>query len=141
MPTTWCHGGKCSKIRHIVRLRQMLLRWRDKASSPTDVPSGHVAVQVGPERQRFIVRAAHLNHPIFRGLLKQAEEEFGFDVQGPITIPCDVAQFEDAIQYMARSESGRGLGQHQHRRYCHVWLTGGWCGAGEGRPLLQGLAG
>uniref|UniRef100_M4D6S8 Uncharacterized protein n=1 Tax=Brassica campestris TaxID=3711 RepID=M4D6S8_BRACM len=45
-------GGlvKCSKIRHIVSLKQMLRRWRNKArlSSvsrcvPSDVPSGHVA--------------------------------------------------------------------------------------------------
>ncbi|KAI4374934.1 hypothetical protein MLD38_012869 [Melastoma candidum] len=141
MPPAWSHGGKCSKIRHIVRLRQMLLRWRDKASSPVDVPPGHVAVRVGPKRRRFVVRADHLNHPSFRGLLKQAEEEFGFDVHGLITIPCDVAQFEETIQYIARSESDPCLGQHQHQRYHHAWLTGGWCGEGEGRPLLQGLAG
>ncbi|KAF2310091.1 hypothetical protein GH714_006506 [Hevea brasiliensis] len=54
--------GKCSKIRHIVRLRQMLRRWRNKARMsanriPSDVPAGHVAVCVGTSCRRFVVRA------------------------------------------------------------------------------------
>ncbi|KAG2257174.1 hypothetical protein Bca52824_076468 [Brassica carinata] len=81
--------GKCSKIRHIVRLRQMLRRWRNKArlssvsrSVPSDVPSGHVAVCVGSGCRRFVVRASYLNHPILSNLLVQAEEEYGFVNQG-----------------------------------------------------------
>ncbi|KAI4389960.1 hypothetical protein MLD38_002122 [Melastoma candidum] len=124
--------GKCSKIRHIVRLRQMLLRWRAKArsssESPSGVPSGHVAVRVGPDRRRFVVRAAYLNHPMFRGLLSRAEEEFGFDVPGPITIPCDVAVFEGVLLSISGSVN---------QRRCHVGFEEG--PVGEGRPLLHGL--
>ncbi|GMI96903.1 SMALL AUXIN UPREGULATED RNA 52 [Hibiscus trionum] len=51
---------KYSKIRHILRLRQMLQRWRNKARIsvgriPADVPAGHVAVYVGMSYKRFVV--------------------------------------------------------------------------------------
>ncbi|CAN1163384.1 Protein SMALL AUXIN UP-REGULATED RNA 12 [Linum perenne] len=107
--------SKCAKIRHIVKLRQMLRRWRNKArvsanrtaTAPSDVPSGHVAVCVGNSCRRFVVRATHLNHPIFMKLLTQAEEEYGFSNQGPLTIPCDELLFEEAIRYISRCESGK----------------------------------
>ncbi|KAB2040862.1 hypothetical protein ERO13_D02G097950v2 [Gossypium hirsutum] len=65
--------GKYTKIRHIVRLRQMLQRWRNKALMsarriPSDVPVGHVAIYVGTSCRRFVVR-------VFRKLLIQAEED------------------------------------------------------------------
>ncbi|MBA0612989.1 hypothetical protein Godav_013517 [Gossypium davidsonii] len=65
--------GKYTKIRHIVRLRQMLQRWRNKARMsarriPSDVPVGHVANYVGTSCRRFVVR-------VFWKLLIQAEEE------------------------------------------------------------------
>ncbi|CAN0872167.1 Protein SMALL AUXIN UP-REGULATED RNA 12 [Linum grandiflorum] len=108
--------SKCAKIRHIVKLRQMLRRWRNKArvssanrptTTPSDVPSGHVAVYVGNACRRFVVRATYLNHPIFKKLLTQAEEEYGFSHQGPLTIPCDESLFEEAIRYISRSQSGK----------------------------------
>uniref|UniRef100_A0A803LPH6 SAUR family protein n=1 Tax=Chenopodium quinoa TaxID=63459 RepID=A0A803LPH6_CHEQI len=87
----------------------MLKRWRKKASIasvPFDVPPGHVAVCVGINGRRFIVKATHLNHPIFQNLLRKAEEEFGFDnTDGPLYIPCDELAFEDAIRVVTRSEN------------------------------------
>ncbi|CAN8312616.1 unnamed protein product [Cochlearia groenlandica] len=104
--------GKCSKIRHIVRLRQMLRRWRNKArlSSvsrcvPSDVPSGHVAICVGSECRRFVVRASYLNHPLLSNLLVQAEEAYGFVNQGPLVIPCEESVFEETIRFISRSDS------------------------------------
>lgn len=104
---------KCGKIRHIVRLRQMLQRWRKRAaaaassgvssSTPADVPAGHVAVCVGSSQRRFVVRAAHLNHPAFRRLLSQAEEEYGFAHSGPIVIPCDESLFEEILRRIVSS--------------------------------------
>ncbi|KAK1305433.1 hypothetical protein QJS10_CPB11g00844 [Acorus calamus] len=100
--------SKCNAIRCVVRLRQMLRRWRTRASSsayasrrapPADVPAGHVAVRVGAGSRRFVVRLAHLNHPSFKSLLVRAEEEFGFDHPGPIYIPCvDESAFEDFLR-------------------------------------------
>ncbi|CAN7121147.1 unnamed protein product [Brassica rapa subsp. narinosa] len=102
--------GKCSKIRHIVKLRQMLRQWRSKARSssvrrcvPSDVPSGYVAVHVGSSCRRFVVCATHLNHPIIRSLLAKAEEEFGFANHGPLVIPCDESVFEESIRLITRS--------------------------------------
>ncbi|KAF5747162.1 putative Auxin-induced protein 6B [Tripterygium wilfordii] len=142
---------KCSKIRHIVRLRQMLKRWRNKARMssthriPSDVPVGHVAVCVGTNCKRFVVRATYLNHPVFKKLLVQAEEEFGFTNHGPLVIPCDESVFEEALRHISRSESGKStifVNLEDFQRYCHVDLVSSkldfWP---ESRPLLHGLAG
>ncbi|MCD7456074.1 hypothetical protein HAX54_030576 [Datura stramonium] len=102
----------CSKIRQIVKLRQMLQRWRKKSATtarrrriPTDVPSGHVAVTVGANCKRFVVRATYLNHPMFKKLLSQVEEEYGFANSGPLSIPCDESLFEELIHHLARFDS------------------------------------
>ncbi|KAF7153288.1 hypothetical protein RHSIM_Rhsim01G0178100 [Rhododendron simsii] len=48
---------------------------------------------MGAEQQRFVVPVMYLNHPLFMHLLKEAEEEYGFDQKGTITIPCRVEEF------------------------------------------------
>ncbi|VFQ78376.1 unnamed protein product [Cuscuta campestris] len=80
----------------------MLLRWRRKATHPVpaDVPDGHVAVCVGKSCRRFVVPASHLNHPVFHKLLAQAEEEYGFAHQGPLSIPCHVSVFEETLRFV-----------------------------------------
>lgn len=140
--------GKCSKIRHIVRLRQMLRRWRNKARMsanriPSDVPAGHVAVCVGTSCRRFVVRATYLNHPVFKKLLVQAEEEYGFTNQGPLAIPCEESVFEEVIRFISRSESpnsGRFVKLDDFQSYCHIGIRTGLDLWPESRPLLHGLA-
>ncbi|PKA48782.1 Indole-3-acetic acid-induced protein ARG7 [Apostasia shenzhenica] len=101
--------GKSNKIRHIVRLRQMLRRWRMRArgsaaaATPADVPAGHVAVCVGSSNRRFVVKAAHLNHPAFQKLLLQAEEEYGFSCHGPLSLPCDESLFVQILRQISSS--------------------------------------
>ncbi|KAL3514748.1 hypothetical protein ACH5RR_027465 [Cinchona calisaya] len=141
----------CSKIRYIVRLRQMLRRWRKKASMtatkrlPSDIPAGHVAVTVGTDCKRFIVRATYLNHPLFKKLLVQAEEEYGFtNYSGPLAIPCDESLFEEVLRFLARSESthsnsARFMNLDEFQRYCHVGIRGNLELLAESRPLLNGL--
>ncbi|KAG8654573.1 hypothetical protein MANES_05G149700v8 [Manihot esculenta] len=139
--------GKCSKIRHIVRLRQLLRRWRNKARIsanriPSDVPAGHVAICVGSSCRRFVVRATYLNHPVFKKLLVQAEEEYGFTNQGPLAIPCDETVFEEVIRYISRSESGnstRFLNLEDFQRHCHVGVRSTLNFWTESRPLLHGF--
>ncbi|XP_041020041.1 auxin-induced protein 6B-like [Juglans microcarpa x Juglans regia] len=139
--------GKCSKIRHIVRLRQMLRRWRSKARMsanriPSDVPSGHVAVCVGTSCRRFVVRATYLNHPVFKKLLVQAEEEYGFNNQGPLAIPCEESLFEEVLRYISRPESSnsaRFLNLEDFQSYCHVGIRSKLDFWAESRPLLHGL--
>ncbi|KAK9270694.1 hypothetical protein L1049_026276 [Liquidambar formosana] len=140
--------GKCSKIRHIVRLRQMLRRWRNKAAvaarrTPSDVPAGHVAVCVGTNCRRFVVRATYLNHPVFKKLLVQAEEEYGFTHEGPLAIPCDESVFEEILRFLSRSDSsnsGRFVSLEDFQRYCHVGIRSNLEFWPESRPLLHGFS-
>ncbi|KAJ1411641.1 Small auxin-up RNA [Sesbania bispinosa] len=135
--------GNCSKIRHIVRVRQMLMRWRKKScvKAPFDVPAGHVAVCVGPSSMRFVVRTTYLNHPIFQKLLLQAEEEYGFCNHGPLTIPCDESLFQEHLRVMSRSESTRFSNLEDLQRRCHVDVPSFLDVVGEStstsRPLLH----
>ncbi|KAJ7966849.1 Auxin-induced protein [Quillaja saponaria] len=135
---------KCSKIRHIVRLRQMIWRWRNKARMsanliPSDVPAGYVAVCVGNDCRRFVVRATCLNHPVFKKLLVQAEEEYGFTNHGPLSIPCDESLFEEVMRFISRSDSTRFVNLEDFQRYCHVSIRSNLDFWPESRPLLHGL--
>nr|XP_009783159.1 PREDICTED: auxin-induced protein 10A5-like [Nicotiana sylvestris] len=138
----------CSKIRNIVRLRQMLQRWRKMAATaarrhvPTDVSSGHMAVIVGASCKRFVVRATYLNHPMFKKLLSQAAEEFGFTNSGPLFIPCDESLFEVLLCYLARFDSAnnnmsRFMNFEDFQRYCHMDIRSNLDFWGDSRPLLH----
>ncbi|KAG5251432.1 auxin-responsive family protein [Salix suchowensis] len=64
---------------------------------PVSVPKGHLAVYVGQkdgEFHRVLVPLIYFNHPLFGELLREAEEEYGFNQQGGITIPCHFSEFE-----------------------------------------------
>lgn len=65
----------------------------DENNLPLDVPKGHFAVYVGENRSRYIVPISFLTHPEFQCLLQRAEEEFGFDHDMGITIPCEEVVF------------------------------------------------
>ncbi|PON39119.1 Small auxin-up RNA [Parasponia andersonii] len=65
----------------------------DEDGLPLDVPKGHFAVYVGENRTRYIVPISFLTHPEFQTLLRRAEEEFGFDHEMGLTIPCEEVVF------------------------------------------------
>ncbi|CAK9167036.1 unnamed protein product [Ilex paraguariensis] len=80
-----------------------------------DVPKGCLAIKVGlqgEEQQRVVVPVIYFNHPLFMQLLREAEEEFGFDQKGTITIPCHVKYFR-YVQGVIDKEYHH---YHQHRR-------------------------
>ncbi|KMS94632.1 hypothetical protein BVRB_016810 [Beta vulgaris subsp. vulgaris] len=56
-------------------------------------PKGCLSVYVGPDRQRFVVKIEYTNHPLFKMLLEKAEMEYGFNVDGPLMLPCEVDVF------------------------------------------------
>lgn len=94
---------KSHKLPQAVMIKKILKRcssFRKKKSYPEDVPKGHFAVYVGENRTRHIVPIIWLNHPQFQGLLKRAEEEFGFCHDMGLTIPCDEVVFESIISLM-----------------------------------------
>ncbi|GKV25523.1 hypothetical protein SLEP1_g34952 [Rubroshorea leprosula] len=79
-----------------------------------DIPKGCLAIMVGHEgekQQRFVIPVIYINHPLFMQLLKDAEEEYGFDQTGPITIPCHVEDFRNV----------QGLIDKEQGYHPHVW--------------------
>ncbi|KAL9153904.1 hypothetical protein ABFS82_10G078400 [Erythranthe guttata] len=64
------------------------------------VPKGFLAVYVGPELRRFIIPMSYLSDPLFKVLLAKAEEEFGFDHSGGLTIPCEIETFKYLLHCM-----------------------------------------
>ncbi|KAJ7560351.1 hypothetical protein O6H91_04G125900 [Diphasiastrum complanatum] len=68
-----------------------------EAAAAADVPQGHLGLYVGREKQRFVVKVDYLNHGVFRALLDKAAEEFGFEHQGALVIPCEVELFEHLL--------------------------------------------
>ncbi|KAL0386900.1 UNVERIFIED_CONTAM: Auxin-responsive protein SAUR50 [Sesamum radiatum] len=61
--------------------------------SQSTSPKGIFAVYVGENRSRYIVPISFLSHPEFQCLLRRAEEEFGFDHEMGLTIPCEEVVF------------------------------------------------
>ncbi|KAI4326202.1 hypothetical protein MLD38_031540 [Melastoma candidum] len=135
-------SNKSNKISDIVRLQQILKKWKKVAknapksgirssastsnmgSSATNstshgsksikflkrtlsftdvstadvVPKGFLAVCVGKDLARFVIPTRYLRHPAFEMLLQEAEEEFGFQQQGVLKIPCEVVVFQKILK-------------------------------------------
>ncbi|CAN6452626.1 unnamed protein product [Victoria cruziana] len=122
---------KPNKISEIVRLQQLVKRWRKLASAPKnsgkksisflkrtlsfsdssklgDVPKGYLAVCVGKEMKRFVIPTDYLSHYAFVDLLKEAEEEFGFQNEGALRIPCETDAFEKILK-VVEEDDGDGF--------------------------------
>ncbi|KAK9940056.1 hypothetical protein M0R45_016731 [Rubus argutus] len=71
----------------------------DSTYVPQDVKEGHFAVIAadGGQMKRFVVALSYLSHPRFLDLLKQAAEEYGFDREGALTIPCPPSDLEKIL--------------------------------------------
>ncbi|CAK7324258.1 unnamed protein product [Dovyalis caffra] len=95
----------------------------DERKELKDIPKGCLAVMVGQseeEQQRFVIPVIYINHPLFMQLLKEAEEEYGFDQQGPIAIPCHVEEFRN-VQGMIEEENSHDHHHHHHNHHHHIW--------------------
>uniref|UniRef100_A0ACD5ZCM3 Uncharacterized protein n=1 Tax=Avena sativa TaxID=4498 RepID=A0ACD5ZCM3_AVESA len=87
-------------------------RLLEEEAAEATTPKGQVAVYVGGdepggESMRYVVPVVYFNHPLFGELLREAEEEFGFQHPGGITIPCAATRFERAAA-MAAAGGGSG---------------------------------
>ncbi|KAJ4971385.1 hypothetical protein NE237_004484 [Protea cynaroides] len=65
---------------------------------PKDVPKGHLVVYVGEGYKRFVIKVTLLKHPLFRALLDQAQDEYGFTPDSKLCIPCDEIIFLGVVQ-------------------------------------------
>ncbi|RYR67012.1 hypothetical protein Ahy_A03g013233 isoform B [Arachis hypogaea] len=107
---------KVDRIRQIVRLKQLMMRWRvishrrhhHHTSSPRRAPSGFVFVYVGQERKRFVIPARFLNLPVFADLLEETEEVFGLRCSGGLLLPCEVAFFSNIVKHLEKDEHKYG---------------------------------
>ena len=118
-----------NKITEIVRLQQMLKKWKKLAVTPKsndskkfpkrslsfsdtsnavsgDVPKGFLAVSVGEEMKRFVIPTKYLSHSAFAALLREAEEEFGFHQEGVLRIPCEVSVFHSILKVVEKNKEG-----------------------------------
>ncbi|KAJ1438027.1 Small auxin-up RNA [Sesbania bispinosa] len=108
---------KVDKIRQIVRLKQLMMRWKhislrrrslpsepEPCSAARRPPSGFLFVYIGPERKRFAIPARFLNLPVFSGLLDETEEEFGLRGNGGLVLPCQVGFFRHIIKHLHKDE-------------------------------------
>jgi SAUR family protein len=85
------------------------------------------------EEERFVVPVGYLKHPLFVALLKAAEEEYGFEQKGAITIPCGVDHFrrvQGIIHHQRNhhgsgSSGGGGGGHHGHHHSNHHFHIAG----------------
>ncbi|KAJ4951681.1 hypothetical protein NE237_028513 [Protea cynaroides] len=82
------------------------------------IPKGCFAIMVGQgeEQQRFVIPVMYINHPLFMQLLKEAEDEYGFDQKGTITIPCHVEEFRNVQRIIDKENS---IHHHHHHHHHH----------------------
>ncbi|KAM0012745.1 putative small auxin-up RNA [Helianthus debilis subsp. tardiflorus] len=88
------------RMPRIIQARQILKRsLSNGGSTPAsmDIPKGYFAICVGEqEKKRFVVPVSILSEPRFQQLLRQSEQEFGYNhPMGGITIPCSEDVFTD----------------------------------------------
>ncbi|KAM0907992.1 hypothetical protein ACQ4PT_015742 [Festuca glaucescens] len=106
-------------MRHLIRRLSRVGDSSSSSSSPPTSPAkrrvgkppeGHVPVHVGDgsEAERFLVRAELLGRPALAELLGRAAQEYGYDHQGPLRIPCSPAAFRAAVASVAGAGTGVG---------------------------------
>ncbi|KAB5551942.1 hypothetical protein DKX38_009253 [Salix brachista] len=112
---------KVNKISQIVRFKLFMHRWKlrslgtlirshQKPGSLTKKtpPAGYLAVYVGMQEKRFLIPTRFLNMPVFVGLLRKTEEEFGFKCNGALVLLCEVEFFEEVLRLLDKDETRFG---------------------------------
>ncbi|CAM0952287.1 unnamed protein product [Alopecurus aequalis] len=98
--------------RSVTRKVRLITKTLDRCWSKTmrnKLAEGCFSVYVGTGRQRFVVRTECVNHPLFRVLLEEAEEVFGYTAAGPLELPCDAEEFARVLEQI-EEEKQRAAG-------------------------------
>ncbi|KAH1064744.1 hypothetical protein J1N35_029731 [Gossypium stocksii] len=79
-----------------------MMRKKVEVDKRNRAPKGHFVVYVGTEMTRFVIPTSFLNNPVFQQLLDKAAEEYGFNNQNRIVLPCDEFTFQSLTKYLAK---------------------------------------
>ncbi|KAH7564839.1 hypothetical protein JRO89_XS09G0037000 [Xanthoceras sorbifolium] len=93
-----CSSNNATKS---IKFLKKTLSFSDVSTASNDVvvvPKGFLAVCVGRELKRFIIPTEYLSHQAFGIFLREAEEQFGFQQEGVLKIPCEVHVFEKILK-------------------------------------------
>ncbi|KAE9584476.1 hypothetical protein Lal_00021732 [Lupinus albus] len=94
-----------------IKFLKRTLSFSDVSSSNHDiVPKGFLAVCVGKEFKRFTIPTEYLRHQAFEILLREAEEEFGFQQEGVLKFPCQVSLFEQILKMVQNNKQSLNIG-------------------------------
>ncbi|PIN03552.1 hypothetical protein CDL12_23923 [Handroanthus impetiginosus] len=102
------NGGIVERLQKSLLLGKKSSSGNEQMAVPDDVKEGHFAVMAvdDGELKRFIVPLSFLTHPSFLRLLEQAAEEYGFDRQGALTVPCRPSELEGILAEQWEAERG-----------------------------------
>ncbi|CAI0426844.1 unnamed protein product [Linum tenue] len=79
----------------------------ESKSIPRDVPKGHLAVYVGEDYKRFVIKITLLKHPLFKALLEQAKDEYDFTAaDSKLCIPCHEKMFLHVLRCASSPQQG-----------------------------------
>ncbi|CAI0376314.1 unnamed protein product [Linum tenue] len=125
-------GGGSKSIKFLKRTLSLSESSSSNASSDNGtVPKGYLAISVGLEQKRFTIPTEYLSHPAFHILLREAEEEFGFQQAGVLRIPCEVQVFESVVKIVEEKKDG-ALCFMQQQQDCRFDFEDGAAAAGAG---------
>ncbi|KAE8126168.1 hypothetical protein FH972_020912 [Carpinus fangiana] len=79
------------------------MAWKHDNEEMKRAPKGHFVVYVGKELRRFVIPLSFLKNPTFQQLLQKAADEYGFESQKSIILPCDELAFLRIIDFSATS--------------------------------------
>lgn len=86
------------------------------------VKKGWFVVWVGQEEdedggfRRFTIPISYLHHPEFKKLLEKTQEVYGYDIAGPLRLPCSVDEFLH-LRWHLQKEGKTAHHGHQHHQY------------------------
>ncbi|CAM8970192.1 unnamed protein product [Rhodiola kirilowii] len=90
------------------------------ASRSGTVPKGYFAICVGKDTKKFIIPTEYLCHKAFEILLREAEEEFGFQQEGVLRLPCEESVFQETLKMIQKKPGALLMHESNGSRSCSL---------------------